>query len=385
MKVRRRHMLWLIVPCILLVSALWVPGDTASSSPLYTRQQRFGVGFVTDVTENHGTVPQSLSAYNLAPFQVGWYSDWSFAANPAYPADMAPGTLEYIQVLNVRYWPPDWDAVRNAVLLNPGATWIIGNEPECPNQGNLTPAQYAAIYREAYLHIKGWDDTAKVAIGGVVEPTPLRLRWLERAMESHQQQFGEPLEVDVWTIHMQILIEGVEGNPKAGAGVPVGLDPQAEGILPREYSLADCANVEIFKTLVTDFREWMKRQGQQNKPLIISEMGVLQPSIFLVEGGSEQERQERGDQKIEQFMVQVFDWLLEAKSAEIGCPQDENRLVQRWLWFSLNGSFWDEATNPQGFNGSLYDYRTKTLTRFGRRFIAYQQQTKRLGIPIVLK
>ena len=100
---------------------------------------------------------------------------------------------------------------------------------------------------------------------------------------------------------------------------------------------------------------------------------LLQPSIYLVEGGSEEERQERGDQAIEDFIIDVFDWLIEAQDQEIGYPEDENLLVQRWLWFSLNGSFWDEYDNLRGFNGSLYDYRTQKLTRFGRAWVAPYQ------------
>jgi hypothetical protein len=124
--------------------------------------------------------------------------------------------------------------------------------------------------------------------------------------------------------------------------------------------------------MVLDFRAWMAAQGERNKPLIISEMGVLYPSIYLVEGGSEVERQQRGDRAIELFMAETFDWLYNTTDAQLGYPADENRLVQRWLWFSLNDSFYDEDLNPRGFNGSLYDYQTQRLTRFGIWFMSLQ-------------
>jgi len=317
---------------------------------------------------------------------VGWYSDWTFNAAPDMPADIP---LEYVQLLRVHdnSWPPDWQALQNAVTLNPGATWIIGNEPECPNQDSSTPETYAQRYHDAYENIKGCDPTAQIAIGGIVEPTPLRLLWLERAMAAHQQQYGQPMVVDVWNTHIQILPEGAETqngyDNKAGAGVPVGIDPVAEGIPPRQYSLPDCANVLVFQNMVWDFREWMYDQGEGDKPLIISEMGVLQPSIYLVEGGSEVERQQRGDQLIDRFMVEAFDWLLTQTDEEVGCPSDGHLLVQRWLWFSLNGYFfWDDQGIPRGFNGGLYDYRTKAPTRFGINFIIYQAKN-RLYIPLL--
>jgi hypothetical protein len=322
--------------------------------------------------------------YNVGSLHVGWYSDWTYRANPDMPADQ---DIEYAQLIRVKGtdpWTPNWTQIQEAVEQNLGSLWMIGNEPECPNQDSVTPEQYADRYHQAYTQIKTWDPTAQIAIGAIVEPTPLRFLWLERAMDAYEQTQGLPMPVDVWNIHMQILPEGsYDGmNPNAGAGIPVGIDPAVEGVAPELYELADSVNQDLFKQMVTDFRQWMKDNGQQNRPLTISEMGVLQPSIYLVEGGSEAERQERGDQAIEDFIVDIFDWLIEAQDQEIGYLEDDNLLVQRWLWFSLNGSFWDENDNPRGFNGSLYDYRTQKLTRFGRALVA-PYQIYEVVLPVV--
>jgi hypothetical protein len=336
---------------------------------MYTRKERFGIAFVSAVPEGNANIYQSLDQYKVAPLQAGWYSDWQFSPAPEQPKDTR---LEYVQLINVREsdWPPDWLAVQEAATRNRGAIWIIGNEPEgIYGQGNRTPGKYAEIYREARTRIKGWDRTARIAIGGVIEPTPLRLRWLEETMAAYRSRYGEPMEVDVWNIHVQVLQE-LAGS--WGAGIPAGIVPRPGEA--REYSLRDCASVPIFQQLVTEFRTWLKAQNQQNKPLIISEMGVLQPSDLLAPD------QETGDRLVEQFMVQTFDWLLSAKSADIGCPGDENRLVQRWLWFSLNGSINTEE-NPRGFNGSLCDYKTEQWTRFGLTWI-YYQNPYRLNVPL---
>lgn len=358
-----------------------------SAEPMYTRQQRFGIAFVSEVPEGSGTVAQSISDYNVSKFGVGWYSDWKYRVTPPQPPDVK---LEYVQLIRVgdRVWPPNWTTVQQAVAANPGATWLIGNEPECPNQDAVTPETYAQRYHDAYVNITGWDPTAQIAIGGIVEVTPLRLRWLEHAMAAYQDLYDTPMDVDVWNIHIQILTEGSDSNPLDGAGRPVGIDPVAEGLTPMEYPLTECDNADIFKSMVLDFRQWMKDHGQQSKPLIISETGVLQPSYYLVEplyeGEPEEARAERGDQAIEQFMIETFDWLLASTDDEIGCPADDDRLVQRWLWFSLNGSFFDEAINPDGFNGSLVDYQTKQMTRFGLRFFSYQNNNK-VYIPSLRK
>jgi len=381
----RTHRL-LIALVLLAVLAVTGPAAATDAGSAFTRRERFGVAFARVVQQGSQSVPQALDTYELAALQLGWYSDWSYNAKPLQPRDVTPETqLEYVQLITVRdgQWPPNWSAVQAAATANPGALWIIGNEPECPNQGNLTPAQYAQRYHQTLLKIRGWDSSAKFAIGGVVEPTPLRLRWLDRTLTSYQTQFGHPMtdDIDVWTVHMQILTEGAPGDNSAGAGIPVGISfTSGEGM---EYSLADCANIELFKSLIRDFRTWLAGKNEREKPLIISEMGVLQPSYYLTNQGTEAERKEAGDRLIEQFMGHAFDWLLEATSPTIGCTTDGNHLVQRWLWFSLNDSFYDEDTNPKGFNGSLFDYKTRQLTRFGRRFIAARTQVYEVNVPIV--
>jgi len=374
------------VLAILTATILSLALPALSDGPMYTRTERFGIAFVGQVPIGTGsdTVTQSLTDYDVAPFNVGWYSDWRYSATPNQPADQQ---LEYAQLLHVAdgNWPPNWGAVENAAKLQPGAMWLIGNEPECPNQDAVTPTVYATRYAEAYQKIKGWDPTAQIAVGGMVQWTPLRQKWMEMAMAAYETQEGEAMPVDVWNIHIQILTEGNETNPNAGAGVPVGLDPQALGIPPMYYGLADCGNAMIFKSMIDSLRTWMADQGQQNKPLIISEMGVLQPWFYLVDGTDQADNKAYADHLVEQYMVEVFDYLLNETDATIGCPDDENRLVQRWLWFSLNGSFYDEATCWGGFNGSLYDYETKKLTQFGQRFHYYQypESLKQMFVPFV--
>jgi hypothetical protein len=371
-----------------VIIALGLMVAPVQSDEMMTRQERFGVAFITQVAEGSSYIAQSISEYNVAPLKFGWYLDWWFNASPDMPADT---TLEYVQLIRVgdRYWDElDWDAVRNAATLNTSALWLIGNEPECPNQADLTPGEYADRFWEAYMAIKGQDPTARIAIGGIVEPTPLREQWLEEMLAYSEAQYG-PLPPDVWWhIHIQILSEGAEGNPNAGAGLPTGIIGEHP---PRTYSLQDCVDVNILKGMVWDFREWMADNEQRNRPLVISEMGVLQPSIYLidpVQHPDEAERKHLGDLAIEDFMIEAFDWLLTEADAGVGYPDDEDHLVQRWLWYSMNGSFWDETSNPRGFNGAFYDYETKALTRFGHRFVGYQnadERTEMVYIPLLRK
>ena len=367
-----RCIVWLAVASLLLLAAFYgsgprsTPGPTASASALsmYSPRERFGIGFVPEVWDGDTPVPQSLDDYDLAALKVGWYLDWRFHPIPPQPRDVS---LECAQMISVHpdAWPPDWSAIRRAAELNPGSTWIIGNEPESVLQDNCTPTEYARAYHEAYRRIKGYDRAAQMAIGAVVLPTPLRRRWLEEAMRAHRALYAQKMPVDVWNIHVHIIDENEDG----GAGIPRGILAQPGEA--RHYTPQDCANARIFVSLVQEFRAWMAHQGERNKPLIISEFGVLLPSDMVSGLGEGAERTEIGDKLVEEFMVRTFDWLLQARSERIGCPRDENRLVQRWAWYSLNDSFYDDDTG-KGFNGSLCDHRDRSLTRFGRTFAAYR-------------
>jgi hypothetical protein len=152
--------------------------------------------------------------------------------------------------------------------------------------------------------------------------------------------------------------------------VPKGIsDDMNEGL---RLSFADNASVPLFIEQVTNFRHWMKQHGYQEKPLIISEYGVLLPSNLLGDGaGSEEAKILLGDQMVKDFMTGTYDWLISAIDPEIGMPADGNRLVQRWLWYSLNDQPYVNETGD-GFNGSLFTHdQPGELTQFGEAFRDY--------------
>jgi hypothetical protein len=223
----------------------------------------------------------------------------------------------------------------------------VGNEPETLGQGAYTPAEYANIYHEVYRFIRERDPTARVANGGLVMPSPLRLRWLDLCLAEYEARYGEPMPVDVWNTHVQILQE------RAGAwgcGIPVGLAEESG----RRYEIIDNCEPRVFAQLVREFRVWMYERGQAHRPLIISEYGVLMPSSYLP----------RGDQDVLRFMAESLHWMLTVTDPDIGCADDGGRLVQRWAWFSLNVPSFDVAA--EGFNGALLSGEAEPqLTAFG--------------------
>ena len=330
--------------------------------------ERFGVGITTKVSVPDGDTmrPAQITDYRVQDLHIGWYSDWETSADP-----LRPGGIKYAQLVMVKAseYPTNTLSITETVTADPGGLWIIGNEPEAKyKQGNRTPEEYADIYHHLYSLIKGLDSTAWIAIGGVVQPTPLRLEWLDRVLDDYEARFGEPMPVDVWNIHAQILQEkGAEypGDLPWGAEIPVGLEA-TEG---RMYTLLDNADPEILKTLVLEFRQWMKAKGFQSKPLIISEYGVLMPSTYIAPDGDET----TGDLLLISFMRESFNFLLNEKDPELGYPEDENRLVQQWLWFSLNAPV----------NGHLFSPEDPSrITQFGSAFRGYTHAL--LGLPRVM-
>lgn len=311
---------------------------------------RFGV----DVSGGSGT----LARYPLERLPFGWYTNWSVERAPDHPRGE-----EFVQTIRVdpeRYRAPD-EALAQIVRANPGALWLVGNEPECINQDNRTPQEYAEIYHTTYVFLKQHDPTCRVAIGGVVQPTPLRLKWLDLLLETYQVRYGEPMVVDVWNIHNQVL---QEKRGLYGCDIPVGLD-ESEGML---YPWWENDNLEYFGSHVRAFRQWMARHGQRDKPLIISEYGVVYPSHWFDALG-----EPGGDARINRFMDATFDFLLTATDPETGCPTDDNRLVQRWAWFSLNLPNSQQAPG-EPYNGNLCDAYTHSLTVFGENYARYLQR-----------
>ncbi len=330
--------------------------SAGAEGPLYPMPtDRFGV----DVRPQVGQVTD----YDVASLHIAWYSDWGASLNPP-----RPDGIEYAQLVWVTEgsFAPRLQELGPMVDANPSSLWMIGNEPETLGQGNNTPEQYAEAYHQLYTFIKERDPGAQVAIGGVVQPTPLRLKWLDRVREHYQVTYDQPMPVDVWNIHNQILQELRGGW---GCGIPQGLEEDRG----RLYSISDNDNLDYFVQHIVGFRTWMRDRGERDKPLIITEYGVLMP----VEYGFTAQR-------VNAYMDATFDYLLTARDDELGYPADENRLVQRWLWYSLNDKPYDFVTQT-GFNGALFDYRYPSypgvITEIGVNFREYTSALRVTPMP----
>jgi hypothetical protein len=271
----------------------------------------------------------------------GWYLDWAVNVDRFRAAE-----VEYMPMIRLGSGKPNpsGQALLEAVDALPGALWLIGNEPDVKWQDNVLPDVYARLYHDLYKQLKARDPTCQVAIGGVSQPTPLRLRYLDLILEAYQTRYGEPMPVDVWNVHGFILREEQDSW---GVDIPPGMSERTGKL----YEIADHDNIAIFRKQMVDFRQWMKERGQQDKPLIVTEYGVLMPNDYGFP-----------PQQVEQFMLDTFQFFGSATDPALGYPADGYRLVQRWCWFSLADERYPTGNLAQRGSGQL----TSLGQAFGR-------------------
>jgi hypothetical protein len=264
----------------------------------------------------------------------GWYLNWTAgytstvwaaavqtptlaAEQLAVPPDAAVG-MAFVPMVRVPEGvlvpSADWLAATAALL--PGRTWLIGNEPDVKWQDNATPAAYARAYHTAYHVLKQADPTAQIAPAGISQVTPLRLAYLEAVLAAYQAAYSAAMPVDIWTMHAFVLQE------KAGdwgVDVPPGLAAAAG----ETWQVQDHDDLALVEAQVRCMRVWMRDHGQQDKPLWVTEYGILMPAEY----GFTPER-------VRRFMLGSFDLFWRLRDPALGMPSDDHRLVQRWVWFS---------------------------------------------------
>ncbi len=252
---------------------------------------------------------------DLTALGIGWTMDWSVRGSAGLPAGIA-----YVQTVRMSEagLRPDAATLTAVAAANPGATWLISNEPDVRWQDNVPPQTYAWLYHEAYHAIKAGDPAAVVAAGGISQPTPLRLRYLDAALEAYRAEFGGPLPAQAWQIHNYMLREE---RDSWGVDIPPGF-AENTGVL---FSIDDSGNLAVFRSQIVAFRQWMAARGYGGLPLIVSEYGIPMPPDY----GFPPER-------VAGFLRETWRYFLTAADPALGNPADGGRLVQRWCWFSMN-------------------------------------------------
>jgi hypothetical protein len=364
----RTYLPMLLVPLLIALATAQVHTDALVEDPvtgLYpSPNERFGFGVTTDIND-----------YDVGQLHAGWYVNWGASPQAPHPAG-----LRYVQIIRVcddayrncggKDYRPNGTELASIVSANPGDLWLVGNEPDCVHQDSTRPEAYAGIYHDVYEELKRLDATAQVGIGGVVQATPLRMEWVERVWQEYQLQYGDAMPVDVWNVHTFTLREVRYDQASDTCYAPVCAPPGAQDIgcwgcdIPPGAS-SDCGlwidvddhdRIDLLDQHVRAFREWMRDKGQQDKPLIVSEYGILMNE----QTGYPYER-------VRDFMLATFDYFLTATDPDIGYPSDGNRLVQQWAWFSLD---WDNF-EWGATRSNLFDPTSKEIELLGQDFADY--------------
>jgi hypothetical protein len=313
-----------------------------------------------------------LHNYLVNPLRLGWYIDYTASATP-------PAGMEYFPVIrleqtstgyNYSYLPGRAPAteqeLRDKVASLPGHYWIIGNEPDRINlQDDMEPHMYARAYHDLYTIIKDEDPTAKIVAGAIVQPTPLRITYLDMVLASYQSAYLQPMPVDAWAFHNFILNEASCDHYKNlvdpdelggvcwGAEIPPGV-AATDGL---RITVQENDDIDLFKAQVIRFRQWMADNGYRNTPAFLSEFGVLMPAGKYPEFNA---------QRVNTFMDASFDFLMTGTDPNTGYPGDNNRLVQRFAWYSTDDN--------RDFNGFLFNPQQaapNNRTPIGDNFATY--------------
>ena len=339
---------------------------------------RYGVAYLPGFQQSLQWVP-TLGA--------GWYINFGIAGAPVNSAEFAPvvrlrqnwavdaqgnrlyrlPTYTFNPPLVYQYLDQN-NRLQNGlgayIANSPGQLWIIGNEPDVNNdvQDNIFPQVYARAYHDAYQFIKRMDPTARVAVAGLSMMTPGRLQYLTLVWDTYRQTYGTDMPVDVWNMHLYILEERNPlntleyGDGKIALGTdpaiaklssnntasfcpnPYASDTPSNDPRPDVYCISEHDSARIFSEQVIAMRQWMKARGQQNKPLIISEFGLLFPYV-LDPGGTYNRTDEFvrpfDPGRVTTYMNRTMDYMENTKDPNLGYPADENRLIQQWLWYSI--------------------------------------------------
>lgn len=327
-----------VVFILILSPAATSWADEPVCRPPMSDRQRWG--YTTHVYGWH-------KSFDINQLRAGWFVEHSHTSTRPDGMELAVLIKVRDRVTGKLVDPSQYESL---VDNNPGAIWLIGNEPDCIWQDDVLPEDYARVYHSLYTMIKNRDWTAQVAAGGIVQPTPLRLEYLDKVLAAYHMQYGQDMPVDLWHVHNAILNEERGGW---GAEIPPGVNADKGEV----RAIDDNDNMTMFKAQIRAFRQWMADRDYRNYPLILTEYGILMPDDY----GFTAER-------VNSFMSATFDFLQNTKDATLGDPMDGNRLVQRWAWFSLDVHAWD---GREGFNGNLFDPDSKKVTTHGLNYASH--------------
>jgi hypothetical protein len=121
--------------------------------------------------------------------------------------------------------------------------------------------------------------------------------------------------------------------------------------------------LDDFENQLSTFRDWMASIGEQDKPLIITEYGLLNY---------------HEEQHMIDYLLGSFEILLSRGHAN-GMPSDEGRWVQRWAWFVNNNHVWQAGGAVQWTHCALYNGDTFDIRPLGQAYADHPKSDNCVG------
>lgn len=362
-----RHLFGCLAGAFLLLAVSSVDVQAASFTPTAANQEQARPGpfcrLGVNLNTRRGSPISDITRYDLAPLGVGWYVSYGTSRTPATPNGMQKtqmirmGEVQIEGTNTYTYtYAPSAAEIRQVAMRNPGALWFIGNEPDRLHyQDSIRPDLHAAAYHKLYHLLKAADPTAQVYAGSIVQPTEVRMEYLDLVLDAYQARYGELLPVDGWSIHNFILNEAScdhynDLNICWGADIPPGVN-KTDGL---RITTDDNDNFALFTEQLLRFRQWMADRGYKGLPVLLSEYGVLMPEPFGFPSS-----------RVNTFMTKTFDYVLNTKDVNLGDPNDDYRLIQRLSWYSVN--------DDEDYNGYLFHTDTFARSEMGDNYANYAQ------------
>jgi len=179
------------------------PSSQAGPSAPESLQSRYGVGL-------GDARPAQLQTLGLQWFVSGEALTWALqgdASGVTIPEGVQFPLMVWAKNANTEI---EQQTVRMAAEKFPGKYWIIHNEPNVKEMGNMTPAEYAdALHWYAGL-LKSADPTAKLvgpsvlnwshtceSCGGFTQG----LAWTDQMRTAYLDRYHEEPPLDVWSLH----------------------------------------------------------------------------------------------------------------------------------------------------------------------------------------
>jgi len=302
---------------------------------IYRGMARFGIGHLLDTFINNEHIKE------LKDYKFGWYHNWSLRKNyyitkRTDTAVNIPKSLDYYGLIG-GYGPNTTncpESLKNELKnYKDGDVIWLGNEIGWDDKRD--PYTYAVQYKSWYDCIKSVNSNIKISPGA--NPG---YPFMKYGSNSNNWVVKEDPK-GRWSASQNKLINFIEymRYVKADYKEVYSTEMPVDAYVIHIYGMEGWHDVDKLEDSIRAFRQFMKDNGQQKLPLFIKEMGILPDT--------ESDLNKNGN-----TMVAILNMLLNLKDQNIGNPNDNNRLVQRWSWFVGSSS----CTKESSFNSCIWGY-----------------------------